>query len=189
MPMKILKHPVVEILLSALIIVGSSFLSARVKLNNEAQKVTNGFYNGIEFDGYRHNSIQSQLENICGAVSGLMTTAKNNKVDTSELAALNDELRSSIADPHSNIASMYSKYSALMSAFDSLVAKLETMPLNERDQKALETYCGTVKGANMVIKESGYNDSVRNYLNDAGGLQKLFMKLTSAKTPERFCGL
>ena len=185
--MKILKNPVVEVALSLLIIFGSSFLSAKVRLNNEAQEVMNGFYTGIEYEGYKHNSIHSQLENICGAVSGLMTTAKNNKVDTSELATLNDDLHNSISDPHSNIASMYPKYSALMAAFDSLVARLETMPLNERDQKALETYSGTVKGANMVIRESGYNDSVRSYINDAGALKKLFMKLTSAKTPEMFC--
>ena len=187
MIMKILKNPVVEVVLSLLIVFGSSFLSAKAKLNAEAQKVTDGFYAGIEFDGYKHNSIHSQLENICGAVSGLMTTAKNNNIDTSELAIVNDELRSSIADPHGNIASMYAKYSALMTAYDSLVADLENLPLQERDRKALETYSGTVKGANMVIRESGYNDSVRSYINNAGALQKLFMRLTSADIPEMFC--
>lgn len=184
--MKVLKKPVVAVILAILIIVSSSLVSSGIKLDRECRNVTEGFYQGVKYDGYKHPAIYTQLKNICGAVSGLVTVADNYGVDTSEVSALKDELSAGISEAHSGISSIYKKYSALDEALTRLIWELDEVTLSERDEDGLDLYVSTVDSANSTIATTGYNESVQSYINGCDLLKRFFISATNTGLPEFF---
>ena len=94
--MNFLKKPFVAVLLSALIICGSTLLSADIKLGRECQNITDGFYEGVVYENYQHKSIASQIRNICGAADGMVTIANNYDIDTDAVRAATDEMKNAL---------------------------------------------------------------------------------------------
>lgn len=185
--MSFFKKPVVAVLLAAIIVLSSSYLTAASKLSKASDKVTDGFYRGVEYDGYKHKSIYSQLDNICGAVSGLITIAKSHGIDTAELSRLNGELSSSISAKHDNISSIHTRYTALYDSLNSLLGSLSDTELSSREQKGLEEYSSTIKGAVKVIDEAGYNESVHEFFSDMSWIPaNFFISITGIHMPETF---
>lgn len=184
--MKLLKNPVIAVVLAAVIVVSSTYISARAKLGSASGKITSGFYQGVVYDGYKRKSISSQLKNYSGAVSGLVSIANNYGIDTDEVSDLNGKLLSSLSEAGSDISSIYGCYSALDVAVSALERELSAAELNERDTDGTEQYIGTVNGAKSVISESGYNESVYKYINGRGALEKFFFSFTGTQLPEVF---
>ena len=52
--MKIFKNRAVAVLLCVLIVIASTLLSTNVKLGREADGVSDGFYKGVTYYGYKH---------------------------------------------------------------------------------------------------------------------------------------
>ncbi len=184
--MKLLKKPVFAILLAAIIVFSSTFLTARSKLQKACAEITDGFYQGVVYNGYKRKSISGQLKNYSGAVSGLISIADNYDIDTSEVSNLNDELLSTLSEANGDISSMYRYYSALDTAVSSLERELSDTELSKRDSDGVTQYIATVDGVNSVIDESGYNESVYKYINGLGALEKAFISFTGVKLPEVF---
>ena len=61
---KFLSNRLVALLLSALIVVGSTLVSVHVKLGAQCDKITDGFYTGVKYDGFVHPSISAQLKDV-----------------------------------------------------------------------------------------------------------------------------
>ena len=177
--MKLLKNPVIAVLLAVIIVLSSTFLSARIKLEKESDKITDGFYQGVVYNGYKRKSISSQLKNYSGAVSGLVSIANNYGIATEEASGLNGELLSSLSEAQSDISSIYRYYSSLDTAVSALERELS-------DAEGVKQYTGTIDGANSVIAESGYNESVYKYISGRGALEKFFITLTGTQLPEVF---
>ena len=66
--MSILKSKPIAIIIAAVLVIGSTFLGAKISLEKEAREVMDLFYEGVEYDGYVHPSIYSQLEKRADAV-------------------------------------------------------------------------------------------------------------------------
>ena len=116
--MNFLKKPFVAVLLSALIICGSTLLSADIKLGRECQNITDGFYEGVVYENYQHKSIASQIRNICGAADGMVTIANNYDIDTDAVRAATDEMKSALN--LSSVSYLYGLYENLLSALKPL---------------------------------------------------------------------
>lgn len=185
--MKNLKKPVIACILSAIIVLSSTFISADIKLSRASDKVTEGFYRGVEFGGYKRKSVSSQLENICGAVSGLMTIAKNQGLDTAGISSLNAELSSCLSAKSYDISSVYSSYSSLRSSLEPLLDTLSAADLSKRDEKGAKDYMVTIMGAEKVIEESGYNESVQDFIDSMSVFPTdFFFSVTGTALPEKF---
>lgn len=185
--MKYLKNPAVAVILSLLIVLSSSFLTAGVKLSRASDKVTDGFYQGIRYDGYKHKSIAGQLDNICGAVSGLVTIAKNYSLDTAELSSRNSELSKALSAETDRISSVYADYSSLLASLYPLLDELSEISLSDRDEKGAKDYEVTIIGAEKVIEEAGYNESVQAFAKDMSRFPAdFFLSATRTKLPEAF---
>ena len=185
--MKYLKKPAVAVLLSVVIVLSSSFLSADVKLSRASRKVTDGFYQGIMYGGYKHKSISGQLDNICGAVSGLMTLAGNQGIDTGELSSRNSELSKTLSDKTADISSVYADYSSLLDCLYPILDTLSEADLSDRDEKGAKDYMVAIMGAEKVIDEAGYNESVQEFAEDMSRFPAdFFLKITDTKLPEIF---
>jgi hypothetical protein len=61
-----LSNRLVALFLSALIVAGSTLVSVHAKLGAQCDKITDGFYTGVRYDGDVHASISSQLKDIIG---------------------------------------------------------------------------------------------------------------------------
>ena len=183
--MNFLKKPFVAMLLSALIICGSTLLSADIKLGRECQNITDGFYEGVVYENYQHKSIASQIRNICGAADGMVTIANNYDIDTDAVRAATDEMKSALN--LSSVSYLYGLYENLLSALKPLEDQLSRAELSDRDAEGFAQYSSTISGAQSVIENSGYNESVRAYLRDEIHFPaEFFAELSGVELPELF---
>ncbi len=149
------------VLLSLATVISSTLISTNIKLGKRCDKVRDGFYEGVVYDGYAHKSIASHIKNICGAASGLAAVANNYDIDTSSLSNAVDMMKSGLSN--GSVSENYMLYYHLLSAFDDVERQLSAASLSERDASGAEQYALTVKGACKAIDESGYNESVREF--------------------------
>ena len=184
--MKVLKNPVFAVFFAVLLVISSSLISSGMKLDKECRKVTDGFYQGVKYDGYKHSAIYTQLKNICGAASGLVTVADNYGIDTREVSEREAELSAAVSDTHGGISSICKKYAALSEALTRLERELDGVTLSSRDEDGFELYVSTIENAGGVIDSSGYNESVHSYISGCDAWKRMFISLTNTHLPELF---
>ena len=183
--MNFLKKPFVAVLLSALIICGSTLLSADIKLGRECQNITDGFYEGVVYENYQHKSIASQIRNICGAADGMVTIANNYDIDTDAVRAATDEMKNALT--YGSVSYLHYLYEDLLQALKPLEDQLSRAELSDRDAEGFAQYSSTISGAQSVIENSGYNESVRAFLRDEIHFPAdFFAELAGVDLPELF---
>ena len=183
--MNFLKKPFVAVLLSALIICGSTLLSADIKLGRECQNITDGFYEGVVYENYQHKSIASQIRNICGAADGMVTIANNYDIDTDAVRAATDEMKNALT--YGSVSYLHYLYEDLLQAVKPLEDQLSRAELSDRDAEGFAQYSSTISGAQSVIENSGYNESVRTFLRDEIHFPAdFFAELAGVELPELF---
>ena len=183
--MNFLKKPFVAVLLSALIICGSTLLSADIKLGRECQNITDGFYEGVVYENYQHKSIASQIRNICGAADGMVTIANNYDIDTDAVRAATDEMKNALT--YGSVSYLHYLYEDLLQALKPLEDQLSRAELSDRDAEGFAQYYSTISGAQSVIENSGYNESVRAFLRDEIHFPAdFFAELAGVELPELF---
>lgn len=183
--MKFFKKPIVALLLSALIIFSSTVLSVEVKLGAKCQDITDGFYEGVRYEGYEHKSIASQIRNICGAADGMVTLASNYDIEADAVRAATDEMKSALTC--GSVSYLRYLYDEILDAVKPLEDQLGRAPLSERDAEGLKQYSSTISGAQSVIENSGYNESVRAFLRGYMHFPADFLAgLSGVELPELF---
>ena len=183
--MNFLKKPFVAVLLSALIICGSTLLSADIKLGRECQNITDGFYEGVVYENYQHKSIASQIRNICGAADGMVTIANSYDIDTDAVRAATDEMKNALT--YGSVSYLHYLYEDLLQALKPLEDQLSRAELSDRDAEGFAQYSSTISGAQSVIENSGYNESVRAFLRDEIHFPAdFFAELAGVELPELF---
>ena len=183
--MNFLKKPFVAVLLSALIICGSTLLSADIKLGRECQNITDGFYEGVVYENYQHKSIASQIRKICGAADGMVTIANNYDIDTDAVRAATDEMKNALT--YGSVSYLHYLYEDLLQALKPLEDQLSRAELSDRDAEGFAQYSSTISGAQSVIENSGYNESVRAFLRDEIHFPAdFFAELAGVELPELF---
>lgn len=162
--MKVLKKPVVAVLLCAVIVIASTLGNVNRLFGAKCQKITDGFYNGVEVDGFTQKGINIHLQNISGYVDGLTTIARRNGVDCTAIEAASDQFKSVLRADKPSISSLYGSYTALMLEEAELETALGRVALDERDTEGFNTYRDNIKGAVSSVASAGYNESVRSFL-------------------------
>jgi len=187
--MAFLKKYPVALILSILLIIVATLLSVNAKLGKECSEVENGFYNGVTFDGYAHPSIFNQLKNLTTASLGFESIAQNYGIDTSELADLRNHLETSYTDTSKySISDVYKNYSGFVNALSAMSSTLKGTSLSERDSQGYTEYESILNGAVKMIDESGYNESVTEYINSKFKRfpTKILAFLSGVHAPELF---
>ena len=183
--MNLLKKPFVAVLLSALIVCGSTLLSVDVKLGKECQNIADGFYDGVVYENYQHKSIASQIKNICGAADGMVTIANNYDIDADAVRAATDEMKNALT--YGSVSYLHYLYEDLLQAVKPLEDQLSRAELSGRDAEGFAQYSSTINGAQSVIENSGYNESVRAFLRDEIHFPAdFFAELAGVELPELF---
>ena len=163
---KFLSNRLVALFLSALIVAGSTLVSVHAKLGAQCDKITDGFYTGVRYDGDVHASISSQLKDIIGCAEGLVTIANNYEVDENLTADVRwdvDNLNLSMTRSRSYVSSVYSDYQNLSRSVSALTDALGRQSLSDSDRRAVEQYNSGIAEAQSLISSAGYNESVRTF--------------------------
>ena len=185
--MDILKKRSVAILLSLLIVLGSTAATVSSKISKASNAVTKTFYDGVNHSGYMHKSIASQLNQILVSADGLVTIASNYGLNTSDVTASCRNLKAALSEYADDIGDIYELYDDLMRASNALIYDLQGQELSERDASGFSQYIGVLDGANGVISEAGYNEAVREFCDDNSGLlESVFVELLDIDLPETF---
>ena len=162
--MSFFKKPGIAVFLTVIIVIASTLLSVNVKLGKKCQTITDGFYDGVEFNGYTQKSIASHLKNINAYADGLVTIAKNYDIDTTDLEDASEWLKLALNYSHGYASYIYSEYQGLIKAVTTLEDQLSRVELSERDASGVAQYTSSITGAQSAIESAGYNESVRELL-------------------------
>lgn len=162
--MKILKNRIFAVAVSVVLVLCSTLFSVHRTLGAKCQKIEDGFYTGVTYDGYLHKSISSQLNVCSNAANGLVTVADN----YSSLSGAANDLRESRyeyldAADECDIDDMYEANEDLKRSFSALADAMSGLELSDKERSAYDDYVSTFRGAQSVIESSGYNDSVREF--------------------------
>ena len=186
--MKFFKNRFVALVLCVLTVLVSTIVSTNAKLGRAADDISDGFYLGVTYSGYKHPAVADQLENICGAADGLASVLSSYDIDVVSMKQNSGELMDMLNQRTSAYNEVYDKYRELLGDIESVKLELASVELSERDASGTEQYLSTVSSASSVISDSGYNDSVREFSRSylERFPSKLFAELAGVYAPELF---
>lgn len=185
--MSFFKKRWVAIVIAVCTVWGSLMLSTDMKFGAECQKITDGFYDGVTFNGYAHPSIASHLRNIAGYADGVVTIANRYEIDAEELSNATEDLKLGLSYSRGDESYIYYCYDELLGELRAVEAELYDAELSERDKSGFEQYVSNIAGAQKSIEESGYNESVSEFMRENGrGLAYELAMLADVDLPEYF---
>ena len=158
--MKLLKKPVVAILLVALLVVGSTLLSADLKLSRACTRVTDGFYDGIK----RQPSAAQAIRALCADAEQMVIIGDNYGIDTAPLSADTAALRQAVGFDNPDIAAVYAAFAPVYTKLKVLENDLQHTDLSERHKEQMAEFAEDIAQCRAQIDASGYNESVSSFL-------------------------
>lgn len=184
--MTILKKRWFALLLTVIIIILSTAFSVHRTLGAACQEVSDGFFTGVSVDGYAHKSINSQLEKRSDAANGLVSVLANYTGLEAVTITLRDA-RNALLDAD-DIKKKFEANIELQKAFEYAAAAVADSGLTDRELAAVSEYADTFSGAQNVIDNSGYNESVREFQRNTLNVfpTDIISALLGVKSPELF---
>ena len=162
--MAIFRKRSVATVIAIVVVCLATLMSVHRSLGSASRKIADSFYDGVTYDGYLHKSIYSQLELRSGAAAGLAAIGANYnelETDTDTLRTARNNLAATMDG--GDIAAMYKANAQLQTACDAFLTAAGNASLSSRDSDGVEQYRSTLNGAQSVIAEAGYNESVRAF--------------------------
>lgn len=185
--MNFFKRRGVAVIIAVCTVWASMMLSTDIHFGKKCSMITDGFYNGVHYNGYSHPSIASHLRNIIGYADGIVTIANRYEIDSEELSSANEDLKLGLSYSRGDESYIYYCYDELLSELRAVEAELYDKELSERDESGLEQYVDGIAGAQKAIDEAGYNESVSEFMRENGrGLAYELAMLADVDLPEYF---
>ncbi len=164
--MKVLNKAAVDVLLAIMVVIGSTFLSADLKLSGACAAITDGFYDGLRVDGKKQPSVASSLRTLCDTADELAVIGSQYGHDTSVLTERCSVLKKALASEDRDIGGLYLTYADLYSELRSLESELEKSDLSDRHRDDLTALEKKTDDTRTEIENSGYNVSVGLFLRE-----------------------
>lgn len=164
--MKLLKKRPIAIIITLCVICLSTIFSAHRTLGAACREVEDGFYTGVYDAEWKSSrkSIRSQLDKRQEAASTLLSIAANLEEVSQEVQLL-FEAREALAQADT-IPQQFAANKTLDSAFHNLVSALSELSLDERNMQIVDKATTNFRGAQSVIRNAGYNETVRAFHRD-----------------------
>jgi len=157
------RNPIVAVLLSVLIVLGSTAVTSSIKLNNKCEDIVDGFYYGTRLNGQLMKSVYYNLGDLLELSGEIALVADNYGIDTKALYSSSAELKKSIGYHNEDIDNIYDYYEALYNALFSVVMELSSTQLSQRHLEYMASASEQINAIKLSIENSGYNESVRSF--------------------------
>ena len=185
--MNFFKRRSVALFLTVIVVIASTLLSVNVKLGRKAQAVSDGFYDGVVYNGTEQKSIASQLRNISDCANSMVTIANNYQLDTEDVENTSEWLRLAVSYSPGNTDYIHSEYEDLIKAVRTLEDQLGRTALSDRDADSIKEYSTAITDARLAIESAGYNESVREFRRFCDRFPtKLLAQLSGVSMPRLF---
>ena len=156
----------VALVISALVILGSVSYGSASSLQRAIDNVEAGFYDGVEYDGYVHKSIASQLQARVDNANGIFSiTAAYAPEETEAAREYRADMYSALQYGY-DASYLYYLNEELTTAMTELDKAMASVELPEDEQAAYDQYYSDFNAAMNVIAQSGYNESCRDFQQD-----------------------
>ena len=162
--MAFFKKPIGAFLVSLALVLVATLVTVNVKLGNRCQDVTDGFYTGVLYNGTEENSISDQLDTLLILADELEIVAENYDVDIEPLSDARDDMQYGIIYSRNDISYLYYTYDELITSIRQLFSQLSSADMSQKDAQAAQEIMDDVSSAQEIIRQSDYNESVREYL-------------------------
>ncbi len=172
-----LKKPFVAAIICVIVVVLSTVISVRTRLNPACDAISETFR--------ASGGIAEQLTAICDAGSGLVKLAEDYGIEATEEYDLCLALRLSAS--RGEPSSLMNLYSLSCARLNDLKHDLNRAELSEKDAALLEEYTAKLDAAQTAISTDPYNASVRFFLNEhLGPFSRMMARLCGVRLPEQF---
>ena len=185
--MKLLKNPVIAVLLTILIVLSSTVISASVKLNNKCDAVIDGFYEGKLKQGLVYTSIYADICSMYELGSEVALVADNYGVKTKELVDSIAKLKEELSYRNTDISDIYTDFAWFYSSLRAVEIELSSIGLSQRHMEYMTTVSQQIAQLKFSIDNSDYNESVRNFYKEFDRFPvNIFADIFDVEYPEYF---
>ena len=158
---KFLSNPTVALILTVIVVIGSTVINTRVHLGRQCEAISERFYSGYGSEA----SIADSLRSLCNASEQVILLGMKYDVeDEGDTVGLIDQIRDSLANGNTHVASVYSLYQVLLKSTFSMESTLARTQLSEADESTYASAQHMASDAKAQIDTSSYNDAVRSFL-------------------------
>ena len=159
---KFLNNSLVAFLIAAVVIIGSTLISTKVRFGPICTSVNDGFSFGIGSE----SAIATELKNLCNASDKLMILADQNGLDYSEeIAGRVASMRMLLNEENKDLHSIYALYENILRDSFSLESSLARMSLSDADSESYTEAQHEAASAKASVDSSSYNEIVRRFQN------------------------
>lgn len=162
--MKILKNPLLAVLLCVLLVLASTALSVDWKLGRGCEKITAGFYDGLRYKGSARPAVAAGIRELCLTADTMLIIGDNYGLDTAPLREDTEKLREAVSFQNPDIAGVYDAFESFYNKLRLLENELLHADLSQRHDEQMKELAADVSAARSAMDESGYNETVSAFL-------------------------
>ena len=164
MTMKILKNRSVSVIIAAVVCVITLLIGVHLSIGRQVKAIENSFFTGVEYDGYVHPSIADQLADRADAALGIISITSAYSSLSDETDSLRSAREALLSTDKDDFYGLYKANEELQKAYETLMSAIgSSAELDESSAPAMESYTGTMGGAQNLIRSSGYNNAVSEF--------------------------
>lgn len=189
--MKLLKKRSIATIITIAVIILSTLFGAHRSLGAASSEVQDYFFDGV-YDsswGTTRPSIYSQLQKRNNAALGVYTIVSSYSELSEHAEALSAATQAVAKISHGDsVSNAFAHNSSLEADFNAAVSALESVELTASEKSNLDAYITTFRGAQSVIDDAGYNDSVRKFEREILNVfpTNLLKNIVNVDAPELF---
>ena len=177
--MKVLKNPVVALLLTFVIVLTSTLVNTNLKFGRLCRDVTDDFYG--------EDGIAAQLSFLRVDAVALAAVAETNGIDASSLQNSADDLQRTLSFSSMSIGWLFQSYDALRKELTVTEQSLLGKSLSDSDAQTVQTLLDRIHREQDKISASDYNEDVRTFLRRYDRFPThILAKLAGVEMPELF---
>ncbi len=181
--MKLLKNRVFAIILCVAAVLGSTCISAAVRLNRQSDELIKLFYSGLN----REESISSGLSRLCQTGNDICLIADSYGIDTSSVKSLSGQLQTMLSSESGDISDICQRYSAYSFELKKLREALLGTELTQRHIQMMDGCIKAMDDAEKAIAASSYNSKVTSLQKSFDSFPEvIFTSLFDIHTPAKF---
>ena len=185
--MNLLKNPIIAVLLTILIVLSSTVISASVKLNNKCEAVIDDFYEGKMKQGIVYTSIYADVCSMYELAADVALVAENYGVKTTELVGYIAELKDELSYKNEDISEIYNDYTGLYSSLRAVEIELSGIMMSQSHVEFMTAASAQIAQLKQSIDSSDYNDNVRTFYKRLDRFPvSFFAELFDIEYPEYF---